>query len=155
MDSGFREVEENGRKDDVSGQAVGKESDSGRSKDKNKDGNRVFAPISGEAVSLTQVNDETFSAGILGEGIAILPSDGRVLAPFDGEVVSIFDTKHAIGLKSDGGVELLIHVGLETVQLNGKYFIAHVKDGQRIRKGERMLEFDPEAIRAEGYSPMK
>lgn len=126
---GVREVEENGRKDDVSGQAAGKESDSGRPKDKNEDGNRVFAPISGEAVPLTQVNDETFSAGILGEGIAILPSEGRVFAPFDGEVSSIFDTKHAIGLKSDGGVELLIHVGLETVRLNGKHFIAHVKDG--------------------------
>lgn len=111
----------------------------------------VYAPLSGRTIPLSQVNDPTFSMELLGKGLAVLPGEGRVYAPFDGEVVSIFETKHALGLKSDSGMELLIHVGLETVRLNGEHFTAHVANGQRIKKGDLMLEFDLEAIQAAGY----
>lgn len=111
----------------------------------------VYAPLEGNAVPLSQVDDETFASEMLGKGIAIIPSDGKVYAPFNGEVVTVFPTKHAIGLKADNGVELLIHVGLETVRLDGKYFTLHIKDGQRVRNGELLLEFEPEKIKEAGY----
>lgn len=88
---------------------------------------------------------------MLGKGSAVIPLDGKVYAPFDGKVVTLFPTKHALGLTSDSGIELLIHVGLETVGLNGKYFTAHVKDGQRIKKGDLLLEADIGAVKAAGY----
>lgn len=97
------------------------------------------------------MNDETFASGVLGLGAAILPSEGRVYAPFDGTVETVADSRHALGLHSDGGVELLIHVGLETVSLEGRHFTAHVQEGQRFRKGDLLLEFDLEAIRAAGF----
>lgn len=114
-------------------------------------GKTVYAPISGKTIPLSQVDDPTFSMEILGRGLAVLPKEGKVYAPFDGEVISIFDTKHALGLKSDSGLELLIHVGLETVRLNGEHFTAHVTNGQSIKKGDLMLEFDLKAIVDAGY----
>ncbi|WP_194843156.1 PTS sugar transporter subunit IIA, partial [Paenibacillus polymyxa] len=81
----------------------------------------------------------------------IEPSEGKVVAPFDGKIVSLFPKKHAIGLLSDDGVEILIHIGLNTVKLNGKYFEAHVEEGQRITKGQTLITFDLEKIREEGY----
>lgn len=114
-------------------------------------GATVYSPLSGRTVPLSQVDDPTFSMEILGKGLAIIPSEGKVYAPFDGEVVSIFETKHALGLKSDSGMELLIHVGLETVRLNGEHFTAHAANGQKIKKGDLLLEFDIGAIRAAGY----
>lgn len=114
-------------------------------------GETVFSPITGQTVPLSQVNDPTFATEILGKGLAILPEEGKVYAPFDGEVASIFETKHAIGMRADNGLELLIHVGLETVRLNGEYFISHVENGQRVKKGDLMLEFDIQAIQAAGY----
>ena len=111
----------------------------------------VYAPLNGSIVPLSSVNDETFAGEMLGKGMAVIPSDGKVYAPFDGEVVTLFPTKHALGLKSDSGMELLIHVGLETVGLNGKHFTAHVKDGFRIKKGELLLKFDLNAIKNAGY----
>lgn len=114
-------------------------------------GTTVYSPITGKTVPLSQVGDPTFSMEILGKGLAVLPGEGKVFAPFDGEVVSIFETKHALGLKSDRNMELLIHVGLETVRLNGEHFTAHVVNGQRIKKGDLLLEFDLEAIREAGY----
>lgn len=114
-------------------------------------GNTVYAPISGRTVPLSQVDDPTFSMEILGKGLAILPEDGWVFAPFDGEVVSLFETKHALGLKSDSGMELLIHIGLETVRLGGQHFTAYVKNGQRIKKGDLLLEFDLKALKDAGY----
>lgn len=111
----------------------------------------VYAPLTGTAVPLNKVNDETFAGEMLGKGMAIIPSAGKVYAPFDGEAVTLFPTRHALGLKSDSGIELLIHVGLETVGLNGKYFTAHVKDGVRIKKGDLLLEFDLNGIKNEGY----
>lgn len=111
----------------------------------------IKSPINGEMLPLSEVQDEAFSAGMLGKGVAFEPVEGKVVAPFDGEVVSLFPTKHAIGLLSDDGVELLIHVGLNTVDLNGKFFEAHVKQGDRIKQGQTLLAFDLESIREAGY----
>lgn len=111
----------------------------------------VGAPMAGTLISLDQVDDETFSSGVLGAGAAIRPSEGKVYAPFDGQVETLPDSLHALGLLSDSGVELLIHVGLETVNLNGRHFTSRVRQGQHFRKGELLLEFDLSAIQAEGY----
>ncbi|HFH9951189.1 TPA: beta-glucoside-specific PTS transporter subunit IIABC [Streptococcus suis] len=111
----------------------------------------VFSPLSGQILPLEKVNDATFSKKMLGDGVAIIPKDGKVYAPFDGAVTSLFPTKHAIGLTSDDGVELLIHFGLETVELKGRGFVSHVSDGEKVEKGQLMLEVDVEMLVAEGY----
>lgn len=111
----------------------------------------VYAPIKGEAVELKEVSDPTFAEEILGKGVAIRPAEGKVYAPVDGEISTLFETKHAIGITGNRGVELLIHVGLDTVKLEGKYFTAHVASGQKVTKGQLLLEFDMEAIQKEGY----
>lgn len=111
----------------------------------------VKSPLEGQAIPLAQVPDETFASGALGSGGAVIPVNGRVTAPFDGQVAMVFDTRHAIGLTGDNGVELLIHVGLNTVELEGKYYTVHVKDGDRIKTGDLLLEFDIEKIKEEGY----
>lgn len=110
----------------------------------------IEAPIPGEVIPLTEVKDQTFASGVLGEGYAIVPSEGKVYAPFDGICDNLFDTLHAMGLVSDSGVELLIHVGLETVKLNGAPFTAHIKSGDRFKKGDLLLAFDIPAIEAAG-----
>lgn len=110
----------------------------------------IEAPIQGNVVPIEQVPDETFSTGVLGRGFAIEPTEGKVYAPFDGECENMFDTFHAMGLTSDTGVSMLIHVGLETVSLNGKPFKPHVKTGERIKKGQLLLEFDMDMIKASG-----
>ncbi len=110
----------------------------------------IPCPVKGEIIPLSEVRDNTFASGILGEGCAVIPSEGKVFAPFDGVCENIFDTLHALGLKSDQGVEMLIHVGLETVTLNGAPFKAHIGNGERFRKGELLLEFDIEAIQKAG-----
>ena len=106
----------------------------------------VYAPMNGEVKQLSEVPDPTFSEGILGQGAAIIPSDGRLYAPFDGTVSSVFDTKHAVCLCGPEGCEMLIHVGLETVSLNGKYFDTKVKDGDTIKTGDLLMEFNLDAI---------
>lgn len=111
----------------------------------------VFSPISGKVKPLSEVNDPAFASEILGKGIAILPEDGKVYAPFDGAVITICSTLHAICLISDQGVELLIHIGLNTVGLNGLYFTAYVKPGDKVKKGELMLEYDLVRIKELGY----
>lgn len=111
----------------------------------------INSPINGEMLPLSEVQDEAFSGGMLGKGVAFEPVEGKVIAPFDGEVVSLFPTKHAIGLLSNDGVELLIHVGLNTVDLDGKFFEAHVKQGDQIKQGQTLLTFDLASIREAGY----
>ncbi|NCF05355.1 PTS beta-glucoside transporter subunit IIABC [Kosakonia sp. MH5] len=113
--------------------------------------NTVLAPMSGTVLALEQVPDATFASGLLGQGVAIIPQDGRVVAPFAGEVASLFATKHAIGLLSDSGVEVLIHVGIDTVKLGSGPFTAHVQVGDRVNVGDLLLEFDRAAILAAGY----
>ncbi len=111
----------------------------------------VSAPVAGEAIPLSRVKDETFAGEILGKGMAIIPSEGRVFAPFDGTVETIFPTGHAVALKSDDGAEVLIHIGMDTVKLDGKYFTARVKDGDAVKKGDLLVEFDREKIMEAGY----
>lgn len=110
----------------------------------------VASPASGVLMALDQVEDEAFASGALGQGAAVRPEEGRICAPADSQVTMIFPTKHALGL-SCGGTELLIHVGLNTVELNGKYFTLHVKEGDQVKKGDLLLEFDMEQIQKEGY----
>lgn len=109
----------------------------------------VLNPLAGEIVSLNQVKDATFSQEILGKGIAVLPAEGVVYAPFDGKVDMMFETGHAVGLTSDKGVELLIHVGIDTVNLKGQYFHPMKKTGDEVKKGDVLLTFEKEKIEQE------
>ena len=111
----------------------------------------VASPIKGDIVPLNKVNDETFASEMMGKGVAINPKEGKVVSPINGKVQMLFKTKHAIGLKSDEGAEILIHIGMDTVQLEGKHFTAHVKDGDTVKIGDTLVEFDMEAIKNEGY----
>ena len=111
----------------------------------------VASPIKGDIVPLNKVNDETFASEMMGKGVAIDPKEGKVVSPINGKVQMLFKTKHAIGLKSDEGAEILIHIGMDTVQLEGKHFTAHVKDGDTVKIGDTLVEFDMEAIKNEGY----
>lgn len=110
----------------------------------------IEAPVKGKVIPLTEVKDNTFATGILGEGFAIVPSEGKVYAPFDGVCENLFDTLHAIGITSDNGIEMLIHVGLETVALKGEPFKAHTGNGEHFKKGALLLEFDIDAIQKAG-----
>ena len=112
----------------------------------------IKAPITGTVLPLSQVSDEAFASEAMGKGIAILPEEGRVYSPVTGNIIMVFGTKHAIGLVSEDGVEILIHVGIDTVKLNGEHFIAHVESGQAVKQGDLLLEFDMDAIKAAGYS---
>ncbi|MDM8099105.1 beta-glucoside-specific PTS transporter subunit IIABC [Oceanobacillus oncorhynchi] len=114
-------------------------------------GIKIGSPAEGRAFSLKEVNDQTFSNELLGKGIAIVPDQGEIVAPFDGRIDVFFETGHAIGLKSESGVELLIHVGLDTVNLEGKYFNPKKKAGETVKKGETLLEFDIDKIKDAGY----
>lgn len=109
----------------------------------------IYSPLNGEVKELKEVNDPTFAGGMLGQGIAIIPSEGKLYAPFDGKVNLVFDTKHAIGLENAAGAEMLIHIGLETVNLNGKYFTPKVKAGDAVKKGDLLVEFDLNEIKKE------
>lgn len=111
----------------------------------------MISPIRGQIIPLSAVHDEAFASEALGKGFAIAPAEGKVVAPFDGKIAAIFPTKHAIGLVSETGVEILIHVGLNTVELNGKYFEALVEADEIVKKGQPILTFDLEKIQAAGY----
>ena len=108
----------------------------------------IAAPTAG---ALESVPDPTFAQGILGPGIAIEPAEGRIVAPADGTVDVMFETGHAVSMTTADGAELLIHVGIDTVQLEGKHYKACCKAGQQVKKGDVLIEFDPAAIKAEGY----
>lgn len=110
----------------------------------------VCLPASGRVVPLAQVPDPTFAEEILGKGAAVIPEDGKFYAPVDGEITNLTDTKHALGITSTGGLELLIHIGLETVALNEKGFTLHVEEGQKIRKGDLLVECDLAYVKAQG-----
>lgn len=110
----------------------------------------IATPISGELMNLNQVNDKIFSSGAVGQGFAIKPSDGKVLAPFDATVRQVFTTRHAVGLVGDNGVVLLIHIGLGTVALNGTGFVSYVEQGQRVKKGQELIEFWDPTIKKAG-----
>ncbi|ELQ6151381.1 PTS glucose transporter subunit IIA, partial [Cronobacter turicensis] len=113
--------------------------------------NAALAPLSGTVLALADVPDPTFASGLLGAGAAIIPSDNQVRAPFAGSVASLFETRHAIGLQGDNGMELLIHVGIDTVKLEGKLFTSHVRVGDRVQPGDVLITFDRQAILDAGY----
>ncbi len=111
----------------------------------------LVAPMTGKVVPLESAPDEVFSKRMLGDGAAIEPSEGKLYSPCDGAVVSVFDTRHAVNIKCECGAEILLHVGIDTVKLGGKYFTSHVSDGQSVKRGDLLLSFDMKAIKNEGY----
>ena len=115
----------------------------------NKNQISIKSPITGEVISITEVNDPAFSEKMLGDGVAIHPVNGRVVAPVNGIVTQMFDTFHAMTITSDDGVEILIHVGIDTVRLKGEHFTPHVKTGDKIAIGDLLIEFDMDSIAKE------
>jgi len=111
----------------------------------------IYSPIKGDVIPLKHVQDKVFSEEVMGKGMAIKPIEGKVVAPFDGTVEMVFHTKHAIGLKSALGVEVLIHIGIDTVNLNGQYFTSHVQGGDHIKQGQLLIDFDLKNIQKAGY----
>lgn len=115
---------------------------------------QILSPADGTVKDITEVPDPTFADKVLGDGAAVIPADGKIYAPADGTVVNIMDTKHGIMFQTAQGVELLIHIGLETVNLKGKYFTAHAENGAQVKAGDLLVEFDLDAIIKEGYDPI-
>ena len=111
----------------------------------------IAIPLKGEVKAVNEAKDEAFSSEALGKGAVIIPSEGKLYSPVDGIVETVFPTKHAIGLKSDGGAEILIHIGVDTVKLEGRYFESHIEAGDRVRKGDLLVSFDKNKIESEGY----
>lgn len=111
----------------------------------------IASPLKGEVRKLSEIKDEAFASGVLGKGAAIVPEEGKVYAPADGEITALFPTLHALGMRTEEGAELLIHIGLDTVQLGGEGFEAHIKEGDRVKKGQLMISFDMELIAGKGY----
>ncbi len=119
--------------------------------DKKKEQQSVCAPVKGKIIPLKEVKDKAFSSEALGKGIAIQPDEGLITAPVSGEVVTLFPTQHAIGIKTEYGIEVLIHIGIDTVELNGKYFQAHVQQGDYVNVGQKLINFDKDSIEKAGY----
>ena len=111
----------------------------------------VNSPVEGKTIPLTQVSDEVFASGVLGKGVAVQPTSGKILAPADATVSMIYPTLHAVGLILDSGIEMMIHIGIDTVKLNGKYFEKHVQDGDHVKKGQLLVSFDMQKIEQAGY----
>lgn len=118
---------------------------------KKNNGIMISAPVKGKAVALSEVSDPTFGEEILGKGIAVIPADGRIYAPADGEITLLFDTRHAVSITTEEGVEILVHIGLDTVALKGEHFTSHVVTGDKVKKGDLLITADLEAIKAAGY----
>lgn len=119
--------------------------------DETNDETAIYAPIQGNVIPRDQIPDETFASGVLGDGVGIEPELGIVLAPFDGEISSLAETKHAVGISGPGGMEVLIHVGVDTVKMKGDGFTLFVNEGEKVRAGQKLMTFDMEKIRANGY----
>lgn len=118
----------------------------------NYDDNCVYSPLKGKAVKMADVPDETFASDVLGKGAAVEPAEGKVVAPADGEVSTLFDTHHAIGLTLNNGMEMLIHIGINTVELNGEGFDAHVAEGDKVTRGQTLITFDTALLKSKGYN---
>lgn len=112
----------------------------------------LFAPVKGNVIGREEIPDETFAAGILGDGVGIEPETGEVVAPFDGEISTVADTRHAVGITGPDGMEVLIHVGIDTVNMKGEGFEVFVSEGEKVKAGQRLLTFDIEKIKEAGYS---
>lgn len=113
---------------------------------------KITSPLAGNIIPLSKIEDEAFASGLLGKGVAIEPAEGKIISPVNGVLTTLFPTSHAIGITTDQGVEILIHIGMDTVQLNGQYFTPKAKQGDRIKEGQLLVEFDIDAIKAKGYS---
>lgn len=111
----------------------------------------ITSPVNGNVVATTEVADETFASEMLGTTVAVEPTDGKIVAPCDGEVMNIFDTGHAVCIATEAGAELLIHIGIDTVSMDGKGFVKKVADGAKVRKGDVLIEADLDAIKAAGH----
>ena len=112
---------------------------------------KIVAPVSGKLMKLSDVKDEVFASGMMGIGVAIDPVENIFVAPADGKITLIAETKHAFGMQLDNGLEILIHIGLDTVQLNGQYYDTHVKVGDKVKVGDLLVEFDKDKIQKAGY----
>ncbi len=110
---------------------------------------KIIAPIKGEIIELSAVADEVFASGVMGSGFAVKPTGTEVFAPVSGKIVTFFPTKHAIGIQTDSGLEVLIHVGMDTVMLNGKGFTSHKVEGDTVKAGDKLLDVDFDLIRGE------
>ena len=130
---------------------VAEPSEKHETKSKNPHKSTLYAHMSGRIVPIEKVEDDVFSQKILGEGVAVEPSEGRLYSPCGGTVDSIFDTKHAVNILSEDGVEVLLHIGIDTVKLGGRFFESHVSDGQKVRKGDLLITFDIDKIREAGF----
>lgn len=111
----------------------------------------VLSPMKGTAIAMNQVADPTFAGEILGTGVAIIPKEGKVVSPIDGKVGVMFETKHAVSISGPDGLEMIVHVGIDTVELKGKYFTAHKNSGDPVKAGDLLLTFDMDAIKEAGY----
>ncbi|SEM55499.1 PTS system beta-glucoside-specific IIA component, Glc family /PTS system beta-glucoside-specific IIB component, Glc family /PTS system beta-glucoside-specific IIC component, Glc family [Mesobacillus persicus] len=127
---------------------VNKNAETAETEEKNEE---ILSPIKGEVVSLSMVPDQLFASETMGRGVGIVPTEGRAVSPVNGVVTTLFKTKHAIGITSENGIEILIHIGMDTVQLDGKHFTAHVNQGDKVNVGDLLVEFDIEKIKAAGY----
>lgn len=132
-------------------EAGGSENTNASAPQDKKEAVTIYAPMNGEMKPLEEVKDPVFASGAMGQGAAVIPNEGKLYAPFDGTVAMVFDTLHAVGLVNDAGVEMLIHIGLDTVKLNGKHFTAKVKVGETVKTGDLLIEFDKDEI-AKEYS---
>lgn len=112
--------------------------------------NIVFSPVAGQVLPLSEVDDPAFASGAMGQGVGIEPETGKLYAPADGEIAAMFPTGHALGMRTDDGMELLLHIGIDTVEMQGKGFHACVEAGARVKKGELLVEFDVEEIKKAG-----
>lgn len=113
---------------------------------------QILSPMDGKVIHIEDIQDEAFSEKMLGDGVGIIPIDGTIVSPVTGEIIQVFDTLHAYGVRTDDGVEILIHIGINTVELGGRGFKTFVKSGQRVKSGEKIAEADIRLIADEGYS---
>lgn len=111
----------------------------------------ICSPVAGELVPIGKVNDPVFAEEMVGKGVAVMPADGRFYAPANGEIAALFPTGHAFCILTEKGAEILIHIGLDTVKLNGEYFTIHAKQGDKVKKGELIVEVDLEGVKNAGY----
>ena len=118
---------------------------------KKEKGIEIGSPVKGKTVAISNVSDPTFGEEILGKGVAIIPAEGRIYAPADGTIEMLFDTMHAVSMTTSEGVELLIHIGLDTVALKGEHFTAYKGNGDSVKKGELLIEADLDAVKKAGY----
>lgn len=114
---------------------------------------KIMSPVDGTLLNIEKVNDEVFSKKLTGEGVAVIPSSNSIYSPVSGKILTVFSTKHALGIMSDDGVELLIHVGINTINLNGEHFSSFVEEGSRVEKGSKLLEVDFDSLKEKGYDP--